>query len=102
MTITPKPTTVVELFEGHPERWMKNQMNNGSIYNPPTCFCLLGAINFVYNRADNYELNRSVRQKLRDIFDWNPHSEYSSYISWQDAPERTFEEVLAKCKELGI
>lgn len=94
-----KPKTVVELFEGHPERWIKG--NYGEDLEGIAClskspfackWCLQGAINKVYaDDADKrFNTNIKLRASVGMLFDWN------------DAPERTFEEVLAKCKELGI
>lgn len=86
--IEPKPKTVVELFEGHPERWIKSRWYNDDY----TCFCLVGALDFIYPDTESKSVYDRIVKTLPT----------TSISSWNDAPERTFEEVLEKCKELGI
>lgn len=92
--ISPKPKTVVELFEGHPERWIQNSAyttDDGKFLPMEECtrFCIAGAIEFIYGANErSYNLVN--------------HSMSNSIFGWNDAPERTFEEVLEKCKKLGI
>jgi hypothetical protein len=92
--ITPKPKSVVELFEGHPERWIKGAYygyrdEDGRVhiwqYKNANCWCLDGAIREIHGADLAEELIRKI-----------------DTVCFNDAPERTFEEVLAKCKELGI
>lgn len=94
--ITPKPKTVVELFEGHPERWCQidpaqdiNGYPCGPLESQAVCFCIRGAIMFIYGNPYAKVKNLLIENKI-------------SLAAWNDAPERTFEEVLAKCKELEI
>lgn len=59
------------------------------------------AITFIYPEVDlTSYFKRYIKIKeltpLLDIF------APEGLPKWNDAPERTFEEVLAKCKELGI
>lgn len=93
--IIPKPKSVVELFEGHPERWHKGASNarhnsNGTIDTfvddeNADCWCIVGGINMLMGEPRAVDMNIKL-----------------SLVEFNDAEERTFDEVLAKCKELGI
>lgn len=99
--ITPKPKTVVELFEGHPERWYKSQEEMGGAWKNAmmtTPCCIFGACQIVYGDFKT-ELCTNILDKLQNSLGLNSRSEL---FKWNDAPETTFEEVLAKCKELNI
>jgi len=55
------------------------------------CFCLDGLLYKFYNFPDRILIREKIAERISfDIFTWN------------DAPERTFEEVLFLCKELDI
>lgn len=100
--IEPKPKTVLELFEGHPERWIKR---GGALdetgdscwgkFDRAVKFCLYGACKYIYDPT--YKLEQRPKEITRLYNSIN-----DSVVEWNDAPERTFEEVLAKVKELGI
>ena len=55
------------------------------------CFCVMGAIYRVY-RDQNIS---KAADKLRTVVG-------TGIINWNDAPERTFREVLAAAKKAGI
>lgn len=106
--MTTKPKTVVELFEGHPERWTQGTFSKDAagnithISSPHTmCWCLTGAIWFVY---DNLEFGNAVSRTTEAIKKLHHYHQDTiiSLASWQDQPERTFEEVFAVAKEAKI
>src|SRR5687767_14058754 len=109
---TPKPATVLELFEGHPERWtqcgnMYATMEDKPIpleevlANPdkPCKCCLFGAYYLVYGELFTQTNSFKIWQKVKAHFNTT-----SSQVvfDWNDAPDRTFEEVLELVRKLGI
>ncbi len=90
-----KPKTILELFEGHPERWTTKagakDINGKGVdadSDKAACWCIQGA----YIRVHGFT------QYMHD----NSINYVSGLHTWNDAPERTFEEVLEKVRELGI
>lgn len=98
--INPKPATVFDLFNGHPERWTKGvdaRDAAGNEVSPKSeiaaCFCVYGAIEFVYG---NYSRCERASNKFARLIDCGLVS------IWQDDPSTTFDMMLAKVKESGI
>lgn len=101
--MTTKPKTVVELFEGHPERWTQGTFSRDAAGNvtrvssPHTmCWCLSGAIWFIY---DGPEFSKAV---MRVAMVLDNHGCDLGIAAWQDRPEHTFEEVFAVAKQAQI
>ena len=98
--ITPKPKTVFELFDGHPERWIKEVMFRDesrrflhiSESHRATCFCVEGAINWVYPKEKQLAARNALRLFILTDVNWE----------FNDDPSTTFEMMLAKVKEAGI
>lgn len=95
-TLVSRPKTVVELFENHPERWTKGSMAKNSLGESVSisderavCWCLYGAFTYIY--AFNSSSNDFCKNFPNGLV-----------TTWNDDPERTFKEVLNKCKELNI
>lgn len=96
-----RPASVLELYEGHPERWTQGinarDVNGHSVTYPcnPTAvsWCLLGAIGFVSQATTN---SHAMTEKVRAIIG-------SVYVTqFNDDPKRTFEEVLDVVRRAGI
>lgn len=99
-----KPSTVLELFEGHIERWTTKTFSRDSsgnvtgIQSPhTTCWCLLGAIWFIYDRPEFGDAISRAAEAVKKLYDTD-----IGIAEWQDQPERTFEEVLEVVKEAKI
>lgn len=97
--ITPKPPTVYDLFNGHPERWSKGSFaldHKGIPVSPDSLdavrWDLLGAIRLLYPRCQKQILHRLG-------FD---NRMWMQALSFNDAPSTTFDMMLAKVKEAGI
>lgn len=91
--------TVAELLEA-PERWTQGTYSKSesgdSVYprNPAAvCWCLLGAIDEVYDVGDPRKKAYEAMQKTIDK---------CMLTMWNDAPERTHAEVLAAVRKAGI
>lgn len=89
-----------ELFD-KPEKWTKGHyslMSNGEPCLPfmgdAVCWCLAGAVHFCYQ--DNYKLRDAVFKTIDNSLG------YLTISEWNDAPERTFEEVKALVEKLDI
>jgi hypothetical protein len=96
----PKPKTVLELFEGHPERWTKGAFAknaNGDCRmtcDPEAvCFCLLGGLTLVYG----YNLGTAEKAEQLQI----PKG-YTGVDDFNDAPGTTFEMVLEVVRKAGV
>ena len=97
-----------ELLE-KPENWTQRanaRDANGrdiSSYHPDAvCWCLFGAVNKCYGITPE---RQNVEVKLIHSLQVAPTQErrgYGSYIVWNDAKERTHQEVLDLCRELDI
>jgi len=81
-----------------PERWTKGSGARNALGNPvsaysldPACFCMSGAIAHITG-AENYSLSKDVRNALNFRL-------WSVLHIWNDAPERTHAEVLARFDE---
>ena len=79
-----------------PEKWTQYEWARGSngekaseTY-PPVCWCIFGAVKDCYSGISF----KSPWVRLQNKLD-NP-------VKWNDAPERTYEEVYAVLKELDI
>lgn len=97
--MTPKPTTVLELFEGHPERWTQctcARNASGGITginsDEATRWCLVGAIKLVYGKR--FPKPTDI---LREIIPGEV-----GITKFNDSPSTTFDMVLEKVKEAGI
>lgn len=94
--IAPKPKSVLELFDGHPERWTKyvyNKDANGSPYvsdNNAVCWCLSGAMIYIYGNNKRWEL-----MEKHETNGFN-------FVCFNDNSKTTFEDVLNKVRELNI
>jgi hypothetical protein len=96
--MTTKPKTVLELFEGHPERWVKGseaRSEYGHMCRPThkaaVCWCLVGALSFVYrNEVEHWQAMRRVFQFVKSIRTWN------------DDSNRTFDELLDLVRRAGV
>lgn len=99
--------TVAELLAS-PERWIKNSWakdaeGNAMFGNNPkaVCFCLGGAIHRIYGelnpieRSSDFVIDSEAYAKLRSLLNINP-------LSFNDAPETTYEIMYAKVLEAGI
>ncbi len=89
---------VYELLD-KPEKWTKGMLSRDSRGRPidyprdelAVCWCLLGAIELCYESREDMSVVKLVRNSInRGISEWN------------DAPERTYSEVISLCKELDI
>ncbi len=117
-----KPNTVAELLE-KPENWIQGKLAkdvnklNCNVDDPAArCWCLVGAIRYVYG-------NDTVPTLDPPFFDWNPQTkealnkaestieklypEYKGFAfthipSFNDAPNRTHAEVLEVVNLAGI
>jgi hypothetical protein len=102
--------TVLELLsDPTAERWVKGTYGPMGVdlskeVHPSCCWCLSGAILAVYQ--DSYPVLVRVARHLRllapDAEDLEFGGGGSRIEEWNDAPERTKEDVLAVCRELGI
>ena len=90
--------TLKELFTDE-SRWTqgtpaRDEKGNAVSPNDPLAvkFCLAGGI----QRCYTYEEGSHVRRQLRQQLHWQ------SIIQWNDAPERTFEDIQRLVNELDI
>lgn len=98
LQITPKPRTLQELFADH-MRWTKNEnfrLDNGSgtpLPDNATSCCLYGAMEVVYGDIKKI---KKARDKISAIIG-------DHYITkWNDAPERTIEDIRAVVEKAGV
>lgn len=63
-------------------------------------FCLMGAVSYCYSDNDNDEMALKVDTKIRNYLRQKTGS--GKQASWNDAPERTYEEVKAMVDELDV
>ncbi len=87
--------SIAEELREHPERWCQGrpyQDANGNISSPISAHscCLLGHI---WLAGDDGDLERTFRAAL-------PTFEYS-IAHWNDAPDRTVEEVIQLCEKVA-
>lgn len=82
-----------------PDKWTKGEMAKDadgfpvfSTQDSAVCWCLLGAI----NRACGIDANRVV------IFNKLGFKKINELTDWNDAPERTHSDVLARLKGAGL
>lgn len=80
-----------------PEKWSQGSFARNSdglavqvSDSKATCWCVTGAVLLCY--AEEYDVNICKLQNRLD----------TAVMIWNDAPERTFEEVRAVCLELNI
>lgn len=85
-----------------PEKWTKGAFAKDHTgcnvnYNSALaiCFCLGGAINRCYNNPEDVFVNANKIGKFLNL----PNLKLTE---WNDAPERTYEEVITILKELDI
>ncbi len=84
-----------------PDKWVKTKWAADLLKRPvdpcspdAVCFCLLGAIDFCYREGT--DVKDEVRNKIRKYIG------RASIMLWNDAPERTFEEVKSLVNQLDI
>lgn len=85
-----------------PEKWTQGHFGKTAAgvgvfgrHADAVCWCLLGALQRCYH--DSGSVNEmAIRARLRSWLETN------SIISWNDAPERTYDEVISVLKELDI
>lgn len=92
--ITPKPRTLVELFEGHPERWNQeacflDDKRKASIKEEGVSCCLRGGLILLETHKDFYIKESLITEEVK-----------RSVTSFNDSS--TFEEVLALVKKLNL
>ena len=92
--------TVKELLSG-PEKWTKG-ISKACREDGSYCYCLYGAIVEVYGESDS--IFQKVRETIGTWFDDAPlnRTAYGYISTWNDAPERTYEEVMAAVEKAGI
>lgn len=117
--ITPKPKSVLEFYEGHPERWCQGssgRVNRDGDYVGETAqacaLCLGAAIGYLYDShfdAYIHVLKRLFRHAFAtDVkvygFDraWATHESDPWIPLFNDAEGRTFEEIVQVCREARI
>lgn len=122
--IIPKPKTVLEFYEGHPERWTKgfrgrkDKAGNQVDTNAEACaLCLGAALGFVYcdpngrhyddsMQGATHRLFRIARASdvRRDGFEEAYEAVWTSpwIVFFNDKPDRTFEEIVQICREARI
>ena len=115
-------TTLLEFYEGHPERWCQGwwgRVRPDGYYvsgNDEACaLCIGAAMGFIYykgvgtlNNLDAPEgrLFRTLfpdevrRMGFEDSFEAWKHRPWM--MAWNDAPERTHEDVVQACREARI
>lgn len=94
--------TIQELFKD-PSTWTKgayarNEQGKsvGARSGDAKCFCLQGALAHCYGGTpDYYKISDKVSEELYSRC-------YLDTIAWNDAPERTFEEVKQLVTELNV
>lgn len=95
-----RPKTVLDLFDGHPERWIRRitakdkhgQVTYGG--SPEACsWCLLGAIYeiYPYHEVDN------IKQKL-----YNQLGNDSPIVHFNDSMDTTFDMVVDLVRKAGV
>ena len=97
--------TIQELFDDNPKTWTQGSYGrdyNGDPAGPQggfaTSWCILGAASKVYPGFNDHKRQEIlVRLKRYAVV----HG-FGSISGWNDAPNRTFEEVKALVKELNI
>ncbi len=97
---------IKELFSG-PDRWIQKSYardinNNITTWNATNAhsFCLIGAVCHCYTLDTN--IRSEIYKKLRaELYPEMP-AEQISIAEWNDAPERTFEDVKKLVNDLDI
>mgnify|MGYP001417778115 CR=1 FL=1 len=94
-----KPTTLTEFFDS-PERWTQGAYAKNadgepcnSLDDKAVCFCLLGAINYVYGDARSTQIVKKLKNADITINRVGP---------WNDSQDRTFDEIVDLCKRAGV
>lgn len=103
--IEPKPQTVQELFEGHPERWCKRaayQDGEANATHPDAAVscCILGAIDWVYGEGEDAPIIRQeMRNRMKNVLgmDWS-----GDIPLFNDNYITDFDKMLEKVKTAGI
>lgn len=97
-----KAATVLELFEGHPERWIKHRSavnasnQTVAMASPEACkWCLVGAFYKVY--ADCLTIVQAL-ERCRKVLP----SEFGSICELNDASASTFEQVLDVVRKASV
>lgn len=102
-----KPRTVQELYS-NPEKWTQHYLTRNSMghdtglcFSQAHCFCLMGAILYVYGNFTT--VMREAENRLLDALgERYPSFRGLSYVAWNDAPERTIQEVQEIVKIANI
>ena len=96
--------TVEELLGAGPERWTKGESFQDAEGNrwtldehkkgEPVCFCVEGAISYIYGSRQG--MVQSALLIVKNLILVN------AICEWNDAPERTYEEVMSIVRKAGI
>lgn len=101
--------TVRELLSD-PDRWTKKAMAvDGAgcpvvLYSPEACrWCLLGAMLHVYRSDEEYgKASERLYSMLRPQLQEFSLSEAFNLVAWNDAEERTYQEVIDLVTKAGV
>lgn len=109
--LNPKPETVLELFENHPERWIQrayatNAEGDHVSPNEPKaiCWCLVGAIRYIYlysgnqNYIESQNRYHDAQNKIESIV--FKKYQMDGLLSFNDSHE--FNEVLDVVRKAGV
>lgn len=92
-----KAKTMLELFEGHPERWRQGDFGNFlTADSNQFCGCIVGARLHVYGPMQMTTTRASIIQDEIDAF-----LERKAEL-WNDSPGRTHADVVELCRNLNI
>lgn len=97
--------TVYEFFKKHRDKWTQGEMAKDEKGMPCStddenacCFCLAGAIDLIYGVSGKCEeADNRVTATLQ-----NKYNYYRHFVTWNDMPKRTVEEVIQLAKEAGV
>ena len=88
---------VYELLD-RPEKWTtqadaKNESGKAVRFDDPNarCWCILGALAKCHGLHESFQIQYMIKRIVG-----------GHISSWNDAPERTYEDVIKLCKELDI
>jgi hypothetical protein len=104
--MTPQETAraILELYDGKPERWTQRWLarNAAAVSVSPTsrhavCWCIAGAAEVVLKTGESYDRESYVRfREAAAALTENKHDAW-----WNDAPERTFADVVALLEKIA-
>lgn len=82
--------TLQELYDA-PEKWTKGYFIRH--YRGKSSFCLVGALGMCYSGEKMYEVYEKLSKAAGDV---------DCLTKWNDAPERTFEDIQRVIKEANV